>query len=79
MDLTGLPSYAAVMQRLFPALNYSTDVPKTMQTLVAAGAQGIPNGVGFYRYTPEQARHWEQKLRQRAWRALEECDSSKRE
>ena len=60
MDLTGIPAYAAVMKDLLPDLNCSTEVPRLMKKVVRSGARGISNAKGFYRYTPAQARHWEE-------------------
>ena len=60
MDLTGIPAYAAVMKDLLPDLNCSTQVPRLMRTLVRSGARGVSNAKGFYRYTPRQARRWEE-------------------
>lgn len=68
MDLTGLPAYASVMEHLLPELSRSTDVPHTMKELVASGARGIANGRGFYEYTPEEAKRWEQILTENVWR-----------
>lgn len=59
MDLTGIPAYAAVMKDLFPDLNCSTEVPRLMQKVVRSGARGVSNAKGFYRYTPAQAKRWE--------------------
>ncbi|MEI6464618.1 MAG: 3-hydroxyacyl-CoA dehydrogenase family protein [Verrucomicrobiota bacterium] len=69
MDLTGGPElYAQAMGPVLPSLSHATEVPVTMQRLAASGARGIRNGRGFYTYTPEEARHWEELLRQHAWR-----------
>jgi len=62
MDLTGLPAYAAVMERLFPKLSCDQSTPKLMQDLVASGAEGVANGRGFYQYSAEEADHWRRKL-----------------
>ena len=62
MDLTGVPAYAAVMQRLFPKLSCAQATPKMMQELVASGAEGISNGHGFYEYSPAEADYWRRKL-----------------
>ena len=67
MDLTGIPAYAAVMQRLWPKLSCTTEVPQLMKDLVASGAKGISNGKGFYNYTPEEAARWEKKLIDNVW------------
>jgi len=60
MDLMGLPAFATVMRDLFPDLNCTKRVPRLMEKLVRSGARGIANQNGFYRYTPAQAKRWEQ-------------------
>ncbi|WP_221391141.1 3-hydroxyacyl-CoA dehydrogenase family protein [Dyadobacter sp. NIV53] len=60
MDLTGVPAYHTVMQRLFPTLNNSTEVPELIDKIVREGGRGISNAQGFYDYTPEEARLWEE-------------------
>ena len=67
MDLTGVPAYAAVTKRLWPKLSCATEVPEAMRDVVDSGGKGIANGRGFYRYTPEEARRWEQRLRDNVW------------
>ena len=59
MDLTGVQAYHTVMKDLFPTLNKSTGVPKLIDDIVNAGGRGIANGKGFYNYTPEEAKLWE--------------------
>jgi len=60
MDVTGIPAYAAVMKDLLPDLSCATEVPRLMQKVVRSGARGISNAKGFYRYTPTQAKRWEE-------------------
>lgn len=60
MDLTGIPAYAAVMKDLLPELDSSTSVPQLMEKVVRSGAKGVSNAKGFYRYTPAQAKRWEE-------------------
>lgn len=74
MDLTGIPAYAAVMERLWPKLSCETKVPQMMRDLVESGAKGISNGKGFYRYTPRQSRQWEKRLRENVWQVRELLD-----
>ncbi|QDK81630.1 3-hydroxyacyl-CoA dehydrogenase family protein [Spirosoma sp. KCTC 42546] len=62
MDLTGIPAYLTVMKDLFPELSNSTETPKLMEDLVASGAKGVQNAQGFYPYTPESAKDWEEKF-----------------
>ena len=60
MDLTGIPAYEAVAKDLFPELDNSTSVGAPLARLAKAGAQGVSNARGFYKYTPEQAKRWEE-------------------
>lgn len=60
MDLTGVPAYHTVMKDLFPTLDNSTAVPKLIDDIVKEGGKGVANGKGFYQYTPEEARLWEE-------------------
>jgi 3-hydroxybutyryl-CoA dehydrogenase len=60
MDLTGIPAYRAVMKDLLPELSCDTQVPQLMEKVVSSGALGVANGHGFYEYTPEQAKRWEE-------------------
>lgn len=60
MDLTGLQAYHAVMKDLFPDLSNQKTVPKLINDIANAGGNGISNGKGFYNYTPEEAKKWEE-------------------
>lgn len=60
MDLTGVPAYHNVMKDLFPTLSNSTTVPKLIDDIVKAGGRGVANGKGFYNYTPEESKLWEE-------------------
>jgi len=60
MDLTGVDAYGNVMKDLFPTLSNQTEVPKLMEERMKEGCKGIANGKGFYTYTPEEARMWEE-------------------
>lgn len=60
MDLTGVAAYHTVMKELFPTLSNSTEVPPLIDEIVKAGGRGVSNGKGFYPYTPEEARLWEE-------------------
>ena len=67
MDLTGLPAYAAVMKDLFPELSCQQALPETMARLIAAGANGVFNGKGFYTYTPEESERWQTAWSEFSW------------
>ena len=60
MDLTGVPAYHTVMKDLFPTLNNGTEVPKLIDDIVKKGGRGVANAHGFHKYTPEEARLWEE-------------------
>jgi 3-hydroxybutyryl-CoA dehydrogenase len=60
MDLTGVPAYRSVMKDLLPELSCQRSIPTLMEEVVGSGGLGVANGRGFYEYTPEQARRWEE-------------------
>jgi 3-hydroxybutyryl-CoA dehydrogenase len=60
MDLTGVPAYHTVMKELFPTLNNDTKPSKVIEDVVNSGGKGVANAKGFYSYTEEEARLWEQ-------------------
>jgi 3-hydroxybutyryl-CoA dehydrogenase len=64
MDLTGVPAYHTVMKDLFPTLNNSTTIPKTIDDVVKAGGRGVANAHGFHEYTPEEAKLWEETFKE---------------
>ncbi len=60
MDLTGVPAYHNVMKDLFPTLSNSTEIPLLIDKIVKEGGKGVANAKGFYEYTPEEAKLWEE-------------------
>lgn len=60
MDLTGLKAYHSVMKDLFPELNNEQTVPKLIDNIVQEGGNGVFNGKGFYEYTKDEAKKWEE-------------------
>jgi 3-hydroxybutyryl-CoA dehydrogenase len=62
MDLTGIPAYLTVMKDLFPELDNAAEPPALIENLVAEGAKGVSNARGFYPYTKESARKWEEQF-----------------
>lgn len=63
MDLTGVGAYHAVMQDLLPTLCNETAVPRLIDEVVRTGGKGMSNGKGFYPYTAEEARIWQEVFR----------------
>ena len=60
MDLTGVPAYHTVMKDLFPTLATGTEVPELIDKIVREGGKGTANAKGFYEYTEEEAKLWEE-------------------
>jgi len=60
MDLTGGKLYATVMESLLPHLSNARELPAMMRNLQQEDAQGTANGHGFFDYTPETAREWDE-------------------
>jgi 3-hydroxybutyryl-CoA dehydrogenase len=60
MDLTGVQAYHTVMKDLFPTLCNKTEVPKLVDDIVKAGGRGVSNAHGFFPYTDEEAKCWEE-------------------
>lgn len=60
MDLTGVPAYHTVMKDLLPTLNNSTEVPELIDKIVREGGRGVANAHGFYSYTAQEAKLWEE-------------------
>lgn len=76
IDLTGGPTlYAKAMQRILPTLRNDSNLPSPLQDLVSKDAQGIKNGLGFYKYTPGESRAWEERQRRHTWAVKEWLDS----
>jgi 3-hydroxybutyryl-CoA dehydrogenase len=72
IDITGGPElYARAMQHVLPSLSNERDLPEPIKKLAESGARGITNGRGFYNYTPEEAKHWEELYRKHAWRVTQ--------
>jgi 3-hydroxybutyryl-CoA dehydrogenase len=72
MDLTGGPElYFKAMKPVMPTLSKADELSEKMRELAESGARGILNGRGFYSYTPEEARRWEELYRRHAWRVAQ--------
>jgi 3-hydroxybutyryl-CoA dehydrogenase len=72
IDLTGGPVlYGKVLEGVLPSLCNSTELPETLKALMKMDARGIVNGHGFYRYTEDESRHWEDLFREHAWTVRE--------
>ena len=68
IDLTGGPAlYGKAIEGVLPSLSNATELPKTLRDLRDRDARGSANGHGFYEYTEQQARQWEELFLQHAW------------
>jgi len=72
MDLSGGPAlYGKAMRGVLPSLSNATELPEALRKLVDADARGTANRRGFYEYTEEEARQWEELFHRHAWRVRE--------
>lgn len=68
MDISGGPAlYARAIRGVLPTLSNTTELPKPLKRLAEDDARGIANGRGFYQYSEDEARRWEEMLRDHAW------------
>jgi len=68
IDLTGGPElYFKAMQPVLPTLSKADNAPQFVKDLAGAGARGVANGRGFFKYTPEETKQWEDLFRRHAW------------
>jgi 3-hydroxybutyryl-CoA dehydrogenase len=75
IDLTGGPMlYERAMQRVLPTLCRDTQPSALMQRMSEECRRGIINGRGFYTYTPEEIRVWEDRQRRHVWRVKQWLD-----
>ena len=76
IDLTGGPAlYARSMERVLPTLCHDAAIPPALANLADQDARGIVNGRGFYEYTAEEIRAWEQRQRRHTWMVKEWLDA----
>ena len=55
------------MKDLFPELCNATEVPRSIQMLVDRGEVGLRAGKGFFAYTAEEVRRWEELHAKYIW------------
>jgi 3-hydroxybutyryl-CoA dehydrogenase len=64
MDLTGVSAYHTVMKDLLPTLSNQTTIPTLIDDIVKSGGNGVINANGFYKYTEEEAKLWEETFQE---------------
>ena len=62
MDLMGVEAYYRVMHDLLPDLSTDPGIPRLIRDVVEGGGRGIKNGRGFYEYSQDEAKSWEDKF-----------------
>ena len=58
MDFLGLKNYSVIFNAIFSDLSNNDGVPSLMKELVNMNANGIQNCRGFYIYTEQEAKKW---------------------
>jgi 3-hydroxybutyryl-CoA dehydrogenase len=67
-DLSGGPAlYGKTMNNVLPTLSNATSITEGMRLMMENGDKGVVNGRGFYQYSPEDARIWEDRFRRSVW------------
>ena len=56
------------MSAVLPSLSNETDDPEPIRDMMQQNAAGMRDGNGFFRYTPQQVKQWEDIYRRHAWR-----------
>jgi len=75
IDLTGGPAvYGKALARVIPELSSSPDLPLIFRRMMESGAHDVANGRGFYGYTAEEAKRWEEAFRKHVWKVREQLD-----
>lgn len=60
MDFTGVGAYRTVMKDLFPLLSNASAPGNLINKIVDEGGNGIFNGKGFYDYTEDERKLWQE-------------------
>lgn len=62
MDFMGLNDFNEIFKNIFPKLNNNNHVPGIMQKMIDSKARGTRTSGGFYNYTEEEAKKWEENF-----------------
>lgn len=68
VDLSGGPAlYGKTMNNVLPTLSNATSITDGMRQMMENDDKGVVNGRGFYQYSPEDAKLWEERFRHSVW------------
>lgn len=68
VDLSGGPAlYGKTMNNVLPSLSNAASVSEGMRRMMENNDKGVVNGRGFYNYSREDAKIWEERFRQSVW------------
>ena len=68
VDLSGGPAlYGKTMNNVLPTLSNATSITDSMRQMMENDDKGVVNGRGFYQYSPEDAKIWEERFRRSVW------------
>jgi 3-hydroxybutyryl-CoA dehydrogenase len=68
VDLSGGPAlYGRTMNNVLPTLSNATSITDDMREMMENDDKGVVNGRGFYQYSPEDAKLWEERFRRSVW------------
>lgn len=68
VDLSGGPAlYGKTMNNVLPTLSNATSITGGMRRMMENDDKGVVNGRGFYKYSPEEAKVWEERFRRSVW------------
>jgi len=77
IDLTGGPAlYGRAMAGVLPTLSNASAPPEPIAAMMLADAGGVRDGHGFFEYTPEEAKRWEEIYRAQVWRVRAAVDEA---
>lgn len=68
VDLSGGPAlYGKTMNNVLPTLSNATSITDGMRQMMENDDKGVVNGRGFYQYSSEDAKTWEERFRRSVW------------
>jgi 3-hydroxybutyryl-CoA dehydrogenase len=80
VDLSGGPAlYGKTMNNVLPTLSNATSINDGMRRMMENDDKGVVNRRGFYKYSSEEAKVWEERFRRSVWQVRRWEDELARE